>query len=376
MFYFVKFSYFPNTASTNRTMAIIKALSELGVKTRVVFFGPDNNVKVKECLPNIEFHYLWDKGYINIPMLRKISLWFYLRKFVRSLQPGDKVYAYAFPELIVALSKRNDIDVFEERTEHDEASFICNIKKIPIPVFIEACRQISGVIVISQGLKQYYIDSGCSPERVHIVNMIVDTTRFDGLQKQPTEPYIAYCGTASNNKDGVDQLIKAFAIVVKKHPDYKLYIIGSTPSKKDRFGNYELTKELGIENNIVFTGVVPAEQMPQLLKNAAILALDRPNNLQARYGFPTKLGEYLLTGNPVVVTSVGDIPLFLKHRENALIASPDDIEGFANQLCWTIEHPDEARIIGEKGKKVAEESFNYMTETKKIHSIINIGNTY
>lgn len=357
-------------------MAIIKALSELGVKTHVVFFGPDNNSKVKEYLPNIEFRYLWDKGYINIPMLRKISLWVYLRKFVSSLQPGDKVYVYGFPELVVALSKRHDIEVYEERTEHDEASFICNIKKVPIPVFLDACRKTNGMIVISQGLKQYYINKGCTPKRVHVVNMIVDTTRFDGLQKQPTEPYIAYCGTASNNKDGVDQLIKAFAIVVKKYPNYKLYIIGSTPLKQQRFANFELTKELGIEDNIVFTGVVPAERMPQLLKNATILALDRPDNMQAKYGFPTKLGEYLLTGNPVAITNVGDIPLFLKNRENALIASPDDIEGFANQLCWAIEHPDEARIIGENGKKVAEESFNYMTETKKIHNIINNGSTY
>lgn len=352
-------------------MAFIRALSELGVQTQVVFFGPDKkHSKVEEALPNIKFKYLWDRGFINIPKLRKVSYWLYVRKFVRCLKPGDKVYVYGFPELVVALSKRNDIEVFEERTEHDEASFVCNIKKVSVPVFIEACRRISGMIVISQGLRQYYIGNGCSPDRVHVVNMIVDTKRFEGIKKQPAEPYIAYCGTASNNKDGVDQLIKAFAIVVKKHPNYKLYIIGSTPSKKQRFGNYELTKELGIEDDIVFTGVVSAERMPQLLKNAAILALNRPDNLQAKYGFPTKLGEYLLTGNPVIITSVGDIPLFLKNREHALIASPNDIEDFAAQLCWAIEHPDEAKIIGEKGKRVAEESFNYLTETKKLYGYI------
>jgi glycosyltransferase involved in cell wall biosynthesis len=280
------------------------------------------------------------------------------------------VYVYGFPELAVALSKRNDIYVFEERTEHNNASFICNIKKTPIPVFLDACRRISGMIVISQGLKQYYISNGCHPEKVHVINMIVDSTRFKDLQKKPSEPYIAYCGTASNTKDGVDQLIKAFALVLKHHPEYKLYIIGSTPSKKQRFDNYELTKELEIENNVVFTGVVPAEQMPQILKNATILALDRPNNLQAKYGFPTKLGEYLLTGNPVVVTDVGDISLFLKDGESALIATPDDMEDFAKKLCWTIEHPEESKNIGEQGRVVAEKHFNYLAETKKISQII------
>ena len=373
MFYFVISEYSPNTAPTNRTMAMIRALSELGVPTRVVFFAPDkNHSKVEELFPNIEFRYLWDRGYIDVKGLRRLSLWLYLKRFVSGLQPGDKVYVYSFPELVVALSKLNGIEVYEERTEHNEASFVCYLKKTPIPVFLDACRQISGMIVISQGLKQYYIENGCRPERVHVVNMIVDSRRFDHVEKLPSEPYIAYCGTASNKKDGVDQLIKAFALVVKQHPEYKLYIIGSTPPQKQRFDNLELTTKLGIEKSVVFTGVVPAEQMPQILKNASILALNRPNNLQSKYGFPTKLGEYLLTGNPVVITDVGDISLFLKNRESALVATPDDVEDFASKLCWAIDNPNEARIIGQQGRLVAEKYFHYVTETKKICNIINL----
>lgn len=371
MFYFVNYSYSPNTAPTNRALAIIKALSELGVPTKVVFFAPDKqHSRVEENLPNLDFVYLWDKGYIDIPRLNKISLSLYLRRFVRSLQSGDKVYVYTFPELVVALSKRNDISVYVERTELDEVSFHCYVKQVKIPDFLAACRQINGMIVISQGLKQYYIEKGCHSDRVHVMNMIVDTIRFNGLLKQPSEPYIAYCGTASNNKDGVDQLIKAFALVVKKHHEYKLYIIGSTPSKKQRFGNFELVKELGIEKNVVFTGAISATQMPQMLKNASVLALDRPDNQQAKYGFPTKLGEYLLTGNPVVVTKVGDIPLFLKDGVSALLAAPNDAHDFADNLCWVIENPDKAKVIGENGKRVAERSFNYLTETKKLVNII------
>lgn len=371
MFYFVNYSYSPNTAPTNRAMAIIRALSELGVPTKVVFFAPDKkHSRVEEMLPNIDFIYLWEKGYICLPRLNRFSLRFYLRRFVRNLQSGDKVYVYTFPELVVALSRRNDISVYVERTEHNEVSFDCLVKQVMIPVFLEACRKVSGVIVISQGLKQYYIESGCLPNRVHVVNMVVDTNRFKFLQKQPSEPYIAYCGTASNNKDGVDQLIKAFAFVAKCHPDYKLYIIGNTPSKKQRFGNYELIKELGIGDSVVFTGTIPNTQMPQMLKNAEILALDRPDNQQAKYGFPTKLGEYLLTGNPVVVTKVGDIPMYLKDGESALLAEPNNAKDFADKLCWAIENPDEAKSIGKNGRIVAEQNFNYLTETKKLVNII------
>ncbi len=374
MFYFVLASYSPNTAPTNRAMAMIKALSEMGIATRVVFFAPDKeHNRVNEAYPHITFQYLWGKDYIDVRGLRRISLWLYQRRFLRMLQEGDKVFVYSFPDLVVTLSKRNDIQVYAERDEHDEASYICYIKNVSIPVFLEACRKISGMIVISQGLKQYYIEKGCVPERIQVVNMIVDSTRFSNLEKQHSEPYIAYCGTASNTKDGVDRLIKAFALVVKRHPEYKLYIVGNTPSDKQRFENLNLTKELGIESNVVFTGVVPASQMPQLLKNAAILALNRPDNLQAQYGFPTKLGEYLLTGNPVVITKVGDIPLFLQDGESALTAAPDKVEEFALKLSWAIENPDKAKIIGEHGKAVAQNCFNYLMETKKLVTFLRLG---
>ena len=353
-------------------MAYVRALSELEIQTRVVYFSPDKaHSRVRNSYHHVDFVYMWDRWYIDIPRLRKISLKLYLRRFVQRLKSGDIVYVYGFPDLVVALSKRNDIKIFAERTEFDGVSFICHVKKITINQFIEACRIIDGVVVISQGLRKYYIESGCQANRVHIINMIADTTRFTDLQKQQKEPYIAYCGTALNNKDGVDQLIRAFSIVNKSHPNYKLYIIGSTPSKQQRFYNYDLVQELGIEKNVVFTGIVPSTDIPQLLKNASILALDRPNNLQAKYGFPTKLGEYLLTANPVVITCVGDIPLFLKDGESALVSEPDDPQSFAEKLCWAIEHPHKAEEIGKKGKQVAELCFNYMTETRKLINIIN-----
>ena len=82
------------------------------------------------------------------------------------------------------------------------------------------------------------------------------------------------------------------------------------------------------------------------------------------------MGEYLLTGNPVVITRVGDIPLFLKDKESALMSECGDVDAFAANIKWVIEHPAESIIIGEKGKKVAQESFNYIKESKKMLDFI------
>ena len=371
MLYLVSDSYSPNTAPCNRIMAYAKALSELNMKTTMVFFYPDKVFsKFEGSLNNIDFVYYWDNHYLSIPRLKILFIRSYIKQFVKSLQPGDKVFVYGTPDVVVELSRKESIDVFSEITEHPGVSFNNFVNKTTIKDYLEACRRISGVVVISQGLKNFFIENGVSPEKVHVVNMIVDTSRFEKLEKQPSDKYVAYCGTVLNNKDGVDNLIRAFAITASRHSDYKLYIIGNTPSKHQRFGNLALVQSLGIEDSVVFTGTVSRDEIPQLLKNAEILALDRPDNVQAQYGFPTKLGEYLLTGNPVVVTKVGDIPLFLKDGENSLIAAPSDANDFADKLCWAIENPDMAKRIGEKGKKLAELKFNYLLETKKLVSIV------
>ena len=126
----------------------------------------------------------------------------------------------------------------------------------------------------------------------------------------------------------------------------------------------------GISNKVVFTGVVSIQDMPQLLKDAEALVLDRPDSIQAQCGFPTKLGEYLLTENPVIVTKVGDIPKFLTDGVSALLAEERNPEDFASKIEWVLSHKEEAAEIGKRGALVALKNFNCEIETKKIIDFI------
>ena len=206
--------------------------------------------------------------------------------------------------------------------------------------------------------------------------MTVDADRFLNVQKKITkEKYMAFCGSVSNAKDGVDLLIRAFGRVIKTYPQLKLYIIGRAPQKNEECSNMALIENLGLQENVVFTGLIPSDQIPQILKDAELLLLCRPDNKQAKYGFPTKLGEYLLTSNPVVVTKVGDIPLFLKDGESAYLCEPDNLTLFSDKILYALQHSDKSKMIGEKGKEIALRIFNASIETEKLMNIIdNIGN--
>lgn len=368
-FYIVCNSYHPNTAYTNRVFSFLRGFSELGVDTEVVFLAPDKDRStVQEQFPHINYKYMWEKMPFSNRIINKLTEEYNGWKFSRMLKPGDVVFLTNFGNIFFRIIGKRGVKVIHEKTEHPD---VYSFKGFNLARYKREVPKVDGLFVISTALRDYFASLGVNKTKIEIVNMTVDCNRFAGLIKQPAEKYVAYCGTASNNKDGVDELIKAFSIVHQTHPEVKLYIIGKTLDKDDVSGNLKLIKDLGLQDVIVFTGIVSYSNMPQMLKNATILALDRPDSLQAKCGFPTKLGEYLLTENPVVVTKVGDIPLFLKDGESALLAEERQPEEFASKLIWVLEHPSEAAEIGKKGAKIALSEFNYLNETKKILNVIN-----
>lgn len=173
------------------------------------------------------------------------------------------------------------------------------------------------------------------------------------------------------NKDGIDYLIKAFHKIQEKHKNTKLYLIGDISDKKQFLSLKSTIENMGLTEKIIFTGKLRRNDMPKYLKNAAALVLSRPTSLLAEGGFPTKLGEYLATGNPVVITKVGDIPRYLKDRENAFLAEPDSVDSFANKLDEVLSDMDFAKIVGEKGKELAYGVFHYKTQAKRIAGFIS-----
>lgn len=361
--------YSPNQAYTNHNLSFIKGFSELGIQAELVYIMPDEEGnRLPYEYPGITVRYLWNKHFVKNRVLRNIYMHISYGHFFFSLKKGDTLLLLGCSEYLYLLVRRKGINVFHERTEHPDAYHISKLKFFR-DHYLDSCARANGIFPISKSLSDFYERNGVQRDKLRVINMVVDESRFEHIHKRiGRDKYIAYCGNGSNKKDGVDLLLKSFALISSQCPDYKLYIIGKAPSNDSE--NYQLAKELGILSQVVFTGVVPAANIPQLLTDADILALARPNTIQNQYGFPTKLGEYLLTGNPVVITKVGDIPSFLKHMESALLSDCGDIVSFANNLLWLIQHHQEGIQIGNKGKLVAQENFNYLIESKKIIDFI------
>lgn len=226
-------------------------------------------------------------------------------------------------------------------------------------------KLFDGMIVMTKPLMDYFATKVKKSCKLIEVPMTVDLERFAiGKQESVYGDYIAYCGNMAGNKDGVMNLIEAFDLASKELKEVRLLLIGGSSTPDDLDNIKAFAKDKG-DGRIVFYGEASREDIPQLLVNAKALALARPSSLQSAGGFPTKLGEYLATSNPVVVTAVGDIPRFL-NENNSFIVEPDNNKAFAERLVRVFSNYPEAQEIGKKGREVAEQTFNYKVQAPRI----------
>jgi len=218
-----------------------------------------------------------------------------------------------------------------------------------------------GVLLITKKLIEYF-QKNYPKKKIHHVPILVDAENLP--QRENRSNKITYCGIFDN--DGVDTLIKAFQMVVKNFPQYQLQLIGM--AKKDRIEKElrALVNQANLTDQVIFRGPQPHEVVGYELSKSALLVLARPESIQAQYGFPTKLAEYLITSNPVVVTSVGEIPDYLKDNKNAYLAVPGDVMTLSEKIQEALSFPLRAAKIGAEGRNAALAYFNNIYETKKI----------
>ena len=195
-------------------------------------------------------------------------------------------------------------------------------------------KLFDGAICISDVLVEFWQMHGKKGAPILKLPMMVDVQAIDavvGNGESSDASYVCYAGGMTEKKDGVETLKRAFDIVQKKRTDVELRLVHD----------------------------VSHDEAIRIMKGAVCLVLARPDSLQASAGFPTKLGEYLATGRPVVVTRTGEIGRYLVDGKTAFLAEPGNVVDVARQIEKVISNPDAAAWIGKAGREIAVKCFDW-----------------
>ena len=133
---------------------------------------------------------------------------------------------------------------------------------------------------------------------------------------------LVYMGSLRRGQ-GIELALDTFPMVLEKLPQAQLVIVGSGPLQEMLKGK---VKELGLSQQVTFTGEVPDhQQLEQILTTCGIgLATYQP--LPESYTYftePGKVKVYLACGLPVIITGVPEIAEEVKKRGAGMVIDYD-----------------------------------------------------
>lgn len=182
------------------------------------------------------------------------------------------------------------------------------------------------------------------------------------ISKEPVlqkKKQILFSGTLYAGK-GYQDLIRAFAKIAKKYPDWKVVFAGNGEVEKGK----AISKELCIANQVEFLGWVSGEQKDRAFRESIIFCL--PSYAE---GFPMAVLDAWAYGLPVITTPVGGIPDVAKDGENMLLFNPGDIDALAKQMEKMIMNEVLRKSIAEESILLAQTTFNLNTINKQLENI-------
>ncbi len=257
------------------------------------------------------------------------------------------------------------VDIVEDyRYIEDKMSAVHKVK-IKSQIYIERFITFfaDGIVVISSCLKNKYqkLTQNKIPVVLIPVSAKISNEKKDKSFHSPIR--IAYSGSFGK-KDGLEYLIRAFNKISQKDKRCVLLLSGKGSNADDILKNVK-------NPNIKYVGYLDDQRFYEFLQESDILCMTRIKSKYANAGFPFKLGEYLATGKPVIVSKVSDVECYLKDKKDAVLIEPEDSEQIISAIEYLIENPKRASEIGENGKKVCKEFFHPQVNGRLLENLIN-----
>jgi glycosyltransferase involved in cell wall biosynthesis len=214
-------------------------------------------------------------------------------------------------------------------------------------------RTAHAVISMNESYRGVALERGkMDPDRVFVVRTGPDFERLhpsppDPALKNGAEHLVCYLGTMAP-QDGVDYLLRAGAYIVKerRRSDVHFALIGGGPSLEDLKA---LSRELGIADNVTFTGRVSDAQLRRWLATADVCAGPDPRNPLNEVSTMNKTMEYMAMGKPVVSFALKET--IYSAGEASLYAEPNDVTDFGRKILELLDDPTRRARMGDYGLK-------------------------
>ena len=235
-----------------------------------------------------------------------------------------------------------------------------------------AAKRCHRMISVADAMTDLMVDAGVAPRQKF-------TTIYSGMDVEPflradehrsairskygLQPEHVVVGKIARlfHLKGHDDLVTAAEPVARQYPHVRFLLVG------DGILREALTARiasLGLNENFIFTGLVPPSEVPPLIG-----AMDALVHTSYREGLARALPQALIAGRPVVSYDVDGAREVTITGETGILVPPQDTAALAAALSTLVGDAEMRAELGREGQRRFTEQFRHQTMTRQIRRL-------
>jgi glycosyltransferase involved in cell wall biosynthesis len=196
------------------------------------------------------------------------------------------------------------------------------------------------------------------PEKMTVVESGTDVDLFRPMPAEsarqqiglePGCPCIGFLGIFLPHQ-GVETLIRAAARIVEQLPDLRVLLVGDGMM---RAGWEDEVAELGLSENIMFTGQVPYRKVATFINAMSITVA--PFRADRGEVSPLKVFDALACGRPTLVSDIPPVRDLVAACPAVIAVEPDNAEALAAAVLELLADPELCARLGREGRAWVEQ---------------------
>ena len=221
-------------------------------------------------------------------------------------------------------------------------------------------KNTEGIITATPGLMMYYSKTLSKKTKTAIIYNVAEKNLFKNLKKKNMKRFVvSYIGSIRYP----ESLLNLFE-ACKEMKDIEIHIVGG--------GIYaeEIKKEsIKYPQVKVFGSFTYSEVLKFYEKSSCIYAVYGSDSINIKLAFPVKLFEAMMCGIPVIVDKNTDAAIFVERNKIGFAVDGNSKEEICKIISYLKNNPEICVEMGQRAKKLAEGTYNWELESKKLLKI-------
>lgn len=363
-------------ANATRVISFAKAFKKIGYDVELLGVSYKNNNALSGSYDGINYSMLQAGPWTHFQSYKRIrQLNYDIEAFLKDNSKEAKydiiflsnIY-YDHAKVFLKYARKNGAKLivnsveWYDRNNTEFNGIIGKIKLIKNRIALRIIHvKMKNIVAISTLLGDYYKNRNCN---TIVVPTIVDMLQYKNVERDKTRDgkfgiTIAYAGSPAK-KDYVINAVKALELLTADEcAKIKIDFYGPTEQTLRSIG---FTAEFceKYKNNIVCHGRIPQEEVKNKIANSDFTILLRPDKRYANAGFPTKVGESMACGTPVIANITSDLGKYIIDGKTGIVCDNETPEACANAFRKAIAlSAEQHKSLSAASLEMANVAFNY-----------------